>query len=141
MSFQIFVFIPQAAIPMPANPHDWGRWARECSKKILLEEPLGSDGTVFTFWSSLAEALDLPLLAGMYHHGLHIETTVQLEALEAELDELETYWLAHILDEPDWEETDPAQLLESLQERLQHFRRATRLARETNAILLIEQPG
>jgi len=140
MSFQIFVMVPQAAIPMPVNPHDWEKWARECGKLILFEEPLGSDGTVYTFWSNLAGQLDLPMLASLYHHGLHLETEQQLKTLEIELDILEGYWQAHLLDELAGNGHQAGSLLEDLEERLRHFRRAIRLAGEMKAVLFIEQP-
>ena len=152
MSFQIFVIIPQTDIPMPANPHDWEKWARECSKLILLEEILGTDATVYRFWSGPAEQLRLPLLASLYQHGLHFEAShgsgrdsVQpFEDLLAELDALESYWQTHLVDSaPASSEgsVGEASILEALEERLRHFRRAIRLALEKQAILFVEQPS
>lgn len=156
MSFQIFVVIPQTAIPMPANPRDWEKWARECSKLILLEEPLGSDAMVYRYWSSLAEQLNLTLLASLYQHGLHLEAGRQgdpdhvragdprFEALQAELDLLESYWLAHLVEPFEGEPDEPAgedSLLEALEERMRHLRRAIQLAIEKRATLFVEQPS
>ena len=139
MSFQIFVFIPQAALPMPDNPRDWGKWARECGKKILFEEPLGSDGMVYAFWSSAAERLGLPLLSSLYPDGLHLETPQQFAALEAELDQLEAYWHEHLLEELARDVDVPDGYQENLDGRLRHFRRAARQAGEMKAILFVKQ--
>ena len=140
MSFQIFVIIPQAAIPMPSNSHTWEKWARESSKVILFEETLGSDATVYTYWSSLAEQLGLPLLASVYTRGLHLDAIQDFHTLATELDILESYWQVHLLDEQAGQDAEAIDLLETLKGRLSHFRRAIQLASEKRAILFVEQP-
>ena len=137
MSFRVYITIPHEEIPPPSDPSKFDAWLEECNKFSLYDAPLGADGTVYDFWSSIARQLGLPLITSIYEHGLKIESTEELNRLEEELNALENYWKSHHLEDPDPKSAIRDFLEEHLQERMEYFRTAVKLAKEHRAILSV----
>ena len=135
MSFRVYVNIPHEDIPVPDDPSKLDAWLEEHGKFSIYDEPLGADSTVYKFWSSIADQVGLPMIASIYNQGLSIKDPEELDRLERELNELESYWKSHHLEDPNPKSGIRDCLEEHLWERMGYFRQAIKIAREHKAIL------
>ncbi len=143
MSFSISVHRVEdepSPVPVPDSQDDEAGWQAfnawmEGMWKISTYWPLGGDHTVYTFWSSTAAELDLPLLTALYNEGLTAQGPEQLSQLEWELDALQGYWDTHELCDPDPRSGLHGREREELQERMGYLREAISVARETGGVL------
>jgi len=131
-------------VPVPTDQDDkagWAAWhayAEEMNRITLYAQPLGADGTVYEYWSTIAEdQLGLPMLTSIYQNGLKLQGAEQLEAFRQELDLLENYWNTHELRDPIESSSLRGQLRGHLQERMGYLREAVRIAQEHSAVLTI----
>lgn len=116
----------------------WNQWVNEEHKFVLYDEPLGGDHAVFQFWHSIAISLGLPLITGIYNHGLSIRNESDLHALEQELDQLEQYWRSHPLKDSLPNPLSQDELMVDLWERMEYFRKAIQIAKKNNAELSVQ---
>lgn len=140
MSFWISVSPREAEAffsTVPPDPDDWDAWYEECNRLRLYSKPLGADGTVYEYWSGIAERIGLEMLASIYNNGLQVRHDGQIIQLESELDQLESYWNTYALEDRDPKSGIRHELREHLQERMGYMREAARVARECKGILTI----
>jgi hypothetical protein len=103
----------------------------------LYEAPLGPDGIVYEFWSSIARQLGLTMLTRMYKSGLRLKHPLRLAQLEKEMARLEEYWNTHELENYDPEIIGRQELRQHLKERMSYLREAVDVARWYRAVLTV----
>ena len=78
--------------PPDVDGPDFDPWLRRCDDLRLFDAPLGSGGSISTYWSHAATELGLPLLARLYRDGLELSGS-DLTTLRNEVDALVRHWL------------------------------------------------
>jgi hypothetical protein len=124
--------------PVDVYSEEFDCWIKDCETRVLYENPLGADGTVFELWNVPAHEIGLPLVGAIYDNGLRV-AGADLDCLSRELEALERFWdradfsqagsLNHHITYPDGsQEVRVVPLQDHLQERLCYLREAIRLA-------------
>lgn len=126
MARRLSVYRREDVVPVPPDG-----WQVQDGAEPLYDEPLGSESAIRESWSTPAAQLGLPLLAKIYEQGFYQGirwSGEQLSTVTAELDRLESHWLAS---EPS------AEILSDLQERALFVREAVAIAAECGGWVVI----
>jgi hypothetical protein len=133
--------------PEDVNSLEFEQWEARCLARTLYDNPLGSDDTVYHYWSTLAEHLGLPLISEIYTSGLRLYGA-DLSRLEKELDRLERHWetldmrnepgvLDSTLSEEGRIKTNKVAFLDHLRERIGYLREAIRIAKASDGVVCV----
>jgi hypothetical protein len=133
--------------PADVYSEEFDHWIKDCQERLLYENPLGADGTVFELWNVPAHEIGLPLVGAIYNDGLRVAGE-DLDRLSRELDALERFWddadfsqagsmNQHIIHADGSQESRAIPLRDDLQERLGYLREAIRIAAENDGIVEI----
>jgi hypothetical protein len=112
------------------------KWFEQAQKAYLYWQPLGGDGIIYTFWSTIASQLWLTMLTALYQGGFSLRTPVELAQLERELNVLEAYWESHYFGAEPTSDVNSHEK-ERLREGMSCLREAIRIARDTGAKLSV----
>jgi len=133
--------------PPTVNSQEFDQWAAECHRRRLYESPLGSDGFIYEYWSSIATKLGLTMIASLYNEGLRVGGP-DLDVLSRELDVLDDHWDrldlenappvgCTIVNENGTIEVTEVSLRGHVKERMAYLRQAIEIAHRNEGIVLI----